>query len=153
MVAALGCRTAPEPSPYLIALPAGITEQQTDVAVLAGILNKPPPSDYDPTREMSARDFNSFVWQKFVGTANNRSWFPEKRDGNTIYASVTKGELYLRAAIERQPGALRITIVESRGLSQADGEIHKRAINWMNNLDAHIRREVARMATLLNMSS
>ena len=150
ILGSLACRTAPEPGAYLIPLPAGMTPQQADVAVFAGILNKPPPADYDPTKQLSAQEFNSFVWQKFLGTARGRSWFPEKREGNTIYAVVNKGDLYLRAAIERQPGTLRITIAESRGLDQADGKIHKRAIGWLNNLDAHIRREVARMAVLLS---
>lgn len=150
VIAVLGCRTGPEPGAYLIPLPPGITNQQTEVAILAGILNTSPPADYNPTKELSAEEFNSFIWQKFIGTARARSWFPESRSGNTIYAAVNKGDLYLRAAIERQPGTLRITIAESRGLDHADGQIHKRAITWLNNLDAHIRREVARMSVLLH---
>ena len=61
----------------------------------------------------------------------------------------TRGH-YLRAAIEQQPTEIRLSIAESRNLDQAGGQIHKAAIKWMRNVDAHIRREVGRMAMMLS---
>jgi hypothetical protein len=148
-LATLACRTVPLPEPYVIPLPAGMTPQQAEVAVLAGILNAPPPPEYDPTRTYSEQEFNSIIWQGFVGSAHGRSWFPESREGSTIYAAVNTRGLYLRAAIEREPGSLRIRIVESRNLDQSETRIHKRAIQWLGNLEAHIRREVGRMSVLV----
>ena len=154
LVAALGCRTAPIPAPYVIPVPKGLTSQQTEVAVLAGILNTSPPADYDPTKPLSDQEFNTLLWQKFVGSARaGRSWFPESREGRTIFAAVNTRGLYLRAAIETDVDQVRISIVESRNLSQGDGRIRKRAIQWIDNLEAHIRRELGRMSVISRTAS
>jgi len=145
----VACRTVPFPEPYLIDIPAGMTQRQLEVAIVAGILNSHPPADYDPMAEVSEEEFHALLWQRFVGTAHSRSWFPESREGETIYASVNTRGLYLRAAIERGPDQLRVSIVESRNLSQGDGRIHKRAVVWLRSLEAHIRREVGRMALIV----
>jgi hypothetical protein len=142
----VACKTAPLPEPYRIPLPAGLTAQQAEVAILAGILNTHPPADYDPTRDLPEQEFNALIWQDFVGEAGARSWFPDSRDGSTIYASVSTRGLFLRAAIEKKSGALEISVVESRNLRQRRGRIHKRAIKWLRNLEAHVRREVGRMS-------
>src|SRR5262245_32849719 len=47
-----GCTTAPIPSFAPIPVPAGLSLQQVELAIVAGILNKPPPSGYDPTQPM-----------------------------------------------------------------------------------------------------
>ena len=150
---AVGCRTVPFPEPYLIDIPTGMTQQQLRVAIVAGILNSHPPADYDPMAELSEEEFNALLWQRFVGTARSRGWFPESREGDTIYASVNTRGLYLRAAIERGPEQLRVSIVESRNLSEGGGRIHKRAVAWLRNLEAHIRREVGRMSLIVGRAA
>ena len=149
----VGCRTVPFPEPYLIDVPAGMTQRQLEVAIVAGILNSHPPVDYDPMADVSDEEFHALLWQRFVGTARSRSWFPESREGDTIYASVDTRGLYLRAAIERGPGHIRVSISESRNLSEGDGRIHKRAVVWLRNLEAHIRREVGRMALIVESAA
>jgi hypothetical protein len=130
-----------------------MTAQQREVAVIAGILNSHPPESYDPSRELPEQEFNALIWRHFVGTAPGRSWFPESRSGGTIFASVDTRGLYLRAAIEQSPTSLRISLVESRNLSQSETRIHKRAVVWLRNLEAHIRREVARMSAITGLSA
>ncbi len=144
----VGCRTLPLPAPYTLPVPMGLTAQQIEVAVLAGILNMRPPREYDPTKELPREEFDRLIWLRFVGTARSRGWFPESREGETIYAAVYRREHYLRAAIEPQGRNLRIRIVESRNLKQNGRRIHKRAVKWLRNLEAHIRRELGRMSVL-----
>lgn len=146
LLVAFGCRTMAIPEPYVIELPPGMTAQQSEVAVLAGILNVPPPAEYDPATALSDEEFNALIWKGFVIKASGRSWFPESRSGSTIYAAVDTRGLYLQARIEIDPHQLRIGITESRNLSQSDSRIHKRAVKWLRNLEIHIRREVNRMA-------
>ena len=150
LLAIAGCSTVPIPEPYVIPLPAGMTSQQAEVAVICGILNTTPPGDYDPTVTLPDEQFRKLVWVGFVGSAKSRSWFPESRDGSTIYAAVNTRGHYLRAAIEQQPTQIRLSIAESRELDQANGRIHEAAVKWMRNLDAHIRREVGRMAMMVS---
>lgn len=150
---AVACRTAPLPQPYVIELPAGMTAQQAEVAIVAGILDTHPPADYNPHSELSDEEFNRLIWRSFVGTASGRSWLPESRDGNTIIASVDTRGLYLRVAIERSSDAIAISILDSRNLSQSENRIHRRAIKWLRNLEAHIRREVGRMAVIVGLAA
>jgi len=153
IVLVFGCRTVPFPEPYIIDVPVGMTQRQLEVAIVAGILNSHPPVDYDPMAKISEEEFHALLWQRFVGTARTRSWFPESREGDTIYASVDTRGLYLRAAIERRPDQIRVSISESRNLSEGDGRIHKRAVVWLRNLEAHIRREVGRMALIVGSAA
>jgi len=141
-----GCRTVAIPEPYVISLPEKMTAQQAEVAAIAGILNSPPPKEFDPTKTLSDEEFESLIWRDFVSVANGRSWFLESRQGNRLHAAVDTRGLYLRALVEIHPESIRISIVESRNLSQSESRIHKRAIKWLQNLEAHIRREVGRMA-------
>lgn len=149
-LALAGCKTVPMPEPYVIPLPAGMTAQQAEVAVICGILNTTPPADYDPMKPLSDEEFKAMIWIRLVGSARSRSWFPESRDGSTIYAAVNTRGHYLRAAIEQKPMEIRMSIVESRNLEQANGRIHEAAVKWMRNLDDHIRREVGRMAVMVS---
>jgi len=149
----VACRTVPFPEPHLIDIPEGMTQQQLEVAIVARILNSHLPPDYAPMVELPEEEFNALLWHRFVGTAHSRSWFPESREGGTIYASVNTRGLYLRAAIERGPKHLRVFIVESRNLSEGGGRIHKRAVAWLRNLEAHIRREVGRMSLIVGSAA
>lgn len=148
LLAQVGCRTAPLPEPARIPVPAGMTEQQLEVAVLAGILNTPPPPTYDPSSTLSDDDFDRLIWREFVGRARSRSWFPESRREDVLFAAVDTRGLYLRASIARRGDALVIQLEDSRNLRQTATRIHKRAHRWLNNLVAHIRREVGRMSVL-----
>jgi len=152
-VATLACRTVPLPEPYVIDVPSKMTGHQAEVAVIAGILNTPPPADYDPTEELSPEEFDAMIWRGFAGRAHRRSWFPESREGNVILAAVNTRGLYLRASIEIKDREIVISIVESKNLSQSETRIHKRAIKWLRNLEAHIRREIGRMSLLTERSS
>ena len=142
------CRTTPLPEPILIEFSPGLSRQQVEVAIFAGILNKPPPPSYDPRVDLSSDEFDSMLWTDFVSTARGRSWFPESRDGDTIYTTVNTRGLYLRAGIEIQASRLVIRIVESRNLEQSESRIHKRALKWLRNLELHITRELGRISVL-----
>lgn len=146
LATSLGCRTRPIPEPAEISLPPSISTQQAIVAIIAGILNTPPPAGYDPSVELTDREFDAMIWNGFVAQARGKSWFPESRSKNTIYAAVDTRGLFLRVRIDRGPEVIRISVVNSRNLDQSDTRIHKQAIKWLRNLEAHIRREIGRMA-------
>lgn len=146
-LAAAGCRTVPIPPPVTIDVPPGLTSQEVEVAVIAGILNTHPPVSYDPTRELPQREFDAMLARDFLATAHGRSWFPDARQGDVRYATVDTRGHYLRVAIHMNTRQLRIEIVESRNLLQSNGVIHKKAVAWVENLEAHIRRELGRLAS------
>ncbi|HKC51499.1 MAG TPA: hypothetical protein VKF60_11950 [Myxococcota bacterium] len=146
-LAGVACRTVPIPPPTVINVPPGLTGQEVEVAVIAGILNTHPPRSYDPTHELSQADFDAMLVRDFLATAHGHSWFPEARQGDIRYATVDTRGHYLRVAIHMNTQQLRIEIVESRNLMQSDGVIHKTVISWIANLEGNIRRELGRMAS------
>lgn len=146
VVAALGCRTVPIPAFEPIAIPRGLSSQQIELAILSGILNKPPPLALDPTHPMPAADFDRLIWQSYMYNARSRSWFPESRKPGEIIAAVDTRGHYLQVSLRYDQGQITTEILQSRNLLQEGGEIHKKAVAWIANLHEHIRRELGRMA-------
>jgi hypothetical protein len=142
----LACRTAPIPAFEPIAVPAGLSLQQVELAILAGITNKSLPRDTDPARTYTDAEFQKLIWDDYLRDAPGRSWFPVSRAPGVVYAAVDTRGHYLRVALQFDRTSIRTEIVESRNLLQEDGRIHKRALSWIENLHAHIRRELTRIA-------
>jgi len=145
-VSLTGCRSAPIPAFEPIAVPPGLSVQQVELAILSGILNKPPPSDLEPRAILPEDEFHALVWKHYLSEARSRSWFPESREPGVIRAAVNTRGHYLRVALEFDQTSVRMRIEESRELLQTRTHIHRRAIKWINGLQAHIQRELGRMA-------
>jgi hypothetical protein len=148
VVAALlvACKSVPIPVFETIAVPAGLSSQQVELAILAGIVNKPPPKDIDPARTYTDAEFQKIIWDDYLRDARGRSWFPESRAPGVIYAAVDTRGHYLRVALRFDQTSISTEIVESRNLLQEEGQIHKRALSWIENLHDHIKRELTRLA-------
>jgi len=142
----VGCRTAPIPEFEPIAVPEGLSAQQIELAILSGILNKPPPAQIDPLQTYSDEQFQRLIWEHFLRDAQSRSWFPESTAPGVVYAAVNTRGHYLRVALVFDESAIRTEIVETKNLMQSEGEIHARALKWIENLHDHIRRELSRLA-------
>jgi len=123
-----------------------MSAQQVELAILSGILNKPPPADIDPLRAYPDEEFQRLIWEHYLREARSRSWFPESRAPGVVYAVVNTRGHYLRVALLFDDSSIRTEIVESRNLLQSGDEIHERALSWIANLHDHIRRELGRLA-------
>ena len=145
-VSASACRTAPIPNFEPLKVPPHLTSQQVELAIIAGILNKPPPPGYDPTRPMSDEEFQRLLWEHFLRDARGRSWFPDSVAPGIVYASVNTRGYSLRVALEFNQSTIETRIISSENLSQSDSRIHKRALQWISRLHDHIRRELGRLA-------
>jgi hypothetical protein len=138
----------PIPPPTTIDVPRGLNAQAVEVAVVAGILNSHPPLSYDPNHELPATQFDDMLRRDLIEGSHGHSWSPGAREGDVRYATVDTRGHYLRVAIHMSSKQLRIEIVESRNLLQEDGVIHKKVVDWLGNLEAHIRKELDRMAAI-----
>jgi len=139
------CRTAPIPDFGPLAVPSGLSLQQVELAILSGILNRPPPPDFDPRETLSEEEFHALVWKHYLSQARGRSWFPESLEPGVIRASVDARGHYLRVALFYDRVSIQTRIEESRELRQSETRIHGRAIKWINRLHEHIKRELGRM--------
>ena len=145
-LSASACRTAAIPAFEPIRVPPGLTSQQVELAIIAGILNKPPPPNYDPTQPLSDEDFQHLLWEHFLRDARGRSWFPDSIDPGVVYASVNTRGYSLRVALEFNQSTIETRIISSENLSQSESRIHKRALQWITRLHDHIRRELGRLS-------
>lgn len=146
LLALAGCKTVPLPEPIEIEVPASLTAQQVELAILSGILNKRPPANYDPRVGLPEAEFQSLVWDHYLQSASARSWFPESREPGYVVAAVSARRHYLRVGISFDTRVITIRILESRNLLQSSGRIHKRVPLWLERLNEHIRRELGRMS-------
>jgi len=143
----LGCRTVPMPASLeTLAVPQGLTIQDVEVAILAGIRNKSAAVGYDPIRPPS--DFDRFVWASYMIDPPGRSWFPESLQPGTVIAAVDTRGHYLQVALKYDASSIRTEILQTRNLLQEKGEIHKKVLAWIANLHEHITRELNRLAAL-----
>jgi hypothetical protein len=133
------------PAPTLIPVPHGLSRQNVEIAVLAGITNSHPPTTYDPRQALSDADFESLLQRNFLSRDPGISWNPGTREGDTRYATVDTRGLYLRVGILMHPDQLRLEIVESKNLEQENGRIHRTVLPWIENLTNHIERELLRL--------
>ena len=136
-----GCRTAPIPKFELIQVPAGLSLQQVELAIVAGVLNKPPPPGYDPTQRMSDQAFQRLLWEHFLRDARGRSWFPDSVAPGMVNASVNTRGYSLRVALTFNETTIETQLISSENLSQSETRIHRRALQWITNLHDHIRRD------------
>ena len=127
-------------------VPPGLTLQHVELAIIAGILNKPPPPGYDPTQPLSHEDFQRLLWEHFLRDAQGRSWFPDSVEPGIIHASVNTRGYSLRVALTFNQSTIETRIISSENLLQSDSRIHERALQWIARLHDHIRRELGRLA-------
>src|SRR5262249_32618323 len=121
--------TAPIPCFAPIQVPAGLSLQQVELAIVAGILNKPPPSGYDPTEPMSDEAFQHLLWEHFLRDARGRSWFPDSVAPGVVNASVNTRGYSLRVALAFNQTTIETQIISSENLSQSETRIHRRALS------------------------
>jgi hypothetical protein len=146
VVGVSACRTAPIPDFAAIPVPARLSLQQVELAIVAGILNKPPPPGYDPTQPMSDEVFQRFLWEHFLRDARGRSWFPDSVAPRVVNTSVNTRGYSLRVALEFNQTTIETQIISSENLSQSETRIHRRALQWIARLHDHIRRELGRLS-------
>ena len=141
---ATACKTVPMPPPTIVPVPHRLSAQAVQIAVVAGIENRHPPATYDPRVPLSDAEFAELMG-KFPFAPRQIGWFAGPLDGDCRYALVDNGESYLKVCVRIQPEALRLEIVESRGLLQENGRIHKTVPDWLGNLSTHLERELLRL--------
>ena len=141
------CKTRPIPAFEPIQVPPGLSAQKVELAIFAGILNKPPPADFDPTGPpLTDEQFRKLLWDYFLRDARGRSWFPESTGPGIVYAAVNARSHYLRVALTFNESVIETQIVASENLMQGEGKIHNRALKWIAQLHEHIRRELGRLS-------
>jgi hypothetical protein len=114
---ASACATRPIPEPERIPIPAGLSQQNAEVAILSALTNNPPPGVYDPRTEMSEEEFDRLRWSYYVASPS-RAWVVESRQPGRITGVIERTNYRLRTQVRYDDGAATVSIVDSTGLDQ-----------------------------------
>jgi hypothetical protein len=136
--------TRPIPPPKSIPIPASLTKQNVEVAIISALRTVPPPGSYDPRREMAPDDYETLV--AFMTSSTNRAWVVEAREPGRVTAKIDRPQHRIRVAVTYDDTYARVELVDSEGLEQSGKGIHRKAVGWMLKLEKRIAQELDRMA-------
>jgi len=140
-----GCNSRPMPEPEPIPVYDNLGEQAVEVAVLSALTAQPPPGIYDPRVEMSDQDFQQLTWNYYVASPG-RAWAVESREPRRVVGVIERTRYRLRVEVTWDDHWARASILDSTGLGQQDGQIHRRAVGWLRKLEQRLRDELSRLA-------
>jgi hypothetical protein len=141
----MACGGRPIPEPEQIPVPPGVGAQATEIAILSALMNLPPPAIYDPRAPMPRETYEQMVWNYYL-TSPGRGWVVESRDPGRVVAKIARAKYLLRIQVQYDQNRAAASILESSGLAQQDGRIHRKAVGWILKLEQRIRTELARFA-------
>ena len=142
-----GCRTTTIPTFELIPVPSGLKAAQVEVAILAALANTPVPKELSEGADIADRAMTGlFGPLRYKSVRNRQEWFPESRTPGEIVAGMNYRTHYLQVKIGFDTTDVRLGISNSRNLSQDGTRIHKNAIQWVEQLDARLRRSLGFMS-------
>ncbi len=131
-----------------IRVPAGLTQPQIELAILAATSGKPvSPKAYDHTYFVGVGSiFETLLWQNYISSPAPRGWFPESHENGIIFAGFANRNYFLEIGIHYDTQAIRTEIGSSRNLDQTAKSIHKSAPVWIGQLEDRIRLELGKFA-------
>ncbi len=144
-----GCRTTTIPAFEPIPVPPGLVANQVEVSILAALANTPIPPELSTGADIADRAMSA-LFLRYQSVRNRQDWFPESRKPGEIVAGMSYKVHYLQVKIEYDTSAIRVGISNSRNLSQDGREIHKNAIQWVEQLDTRLRRSLGFMSAYGN---
>ncbi len=144
-----GCRTTAIPTFDPLPVPAGLTLDQVEVAILAALANTPVPRELSDGAAIADRALATFfgpLRYQSVQASHNQEWYPESRQPGTIVAGLNVRSHYLQVRLDLSVSSIRTSITGSRGLKQSETQIHANAIEWVHRLEDRIRRSLGIMS-------
>lgn len=144
-----GCRTTAIPTFDPLPVPAGLTLDQVEVAILAALANTPVPRELSDGAAIADRAMAAFfgpLRYQSVQASHNQEWYPESRQPGTIVAGLNVRSHYLQVRLDLSVTSIRTSITGSRGLKQSETQIHTNALEWVHRLEDRIRRSLGIMS-------
>jgi hypothetical protein len=149
LVVGLGCaHNRPIEARSPIAVPPGLAQEQVEWAIVSALLSRKGAAEIPPHFQTGSAG-QALVWeevQKMRAEDAEDGWFPEARYPGRIVAAYQKGDHYLELAIDYNGESVSTRILSSRNLNQNGNVIHHRALEWIDELEWRIRRNLGMIA-------
>ena len=94
---------------------------------------------YTPSTIITSTCTNDQVKEAILDSLIGRKWLVDSNSGNTIDASLYKGDIVVRIEINYSNSSYSINYISSQNMKAQDGVIHNKYNHWVNNLDNDIR--------------
>ena len=141
-----GCKTTAIGAPNTIEVPAGLTANDADVAIIA-LLTAPPASapEYDAHSDTQtfvlANPIGAMLWDRYRHRSRQpvKHWFVESYAPGRTIVGFRNASQYMNVSIESTQLLVSLRIVSSKNLQQTDTQIHKHAKVWLDRLEVDIR--------------
>jgi len=143
---AFACKSVPIEDRPPIAVPAGLTANDVELAILYDLAQQNFPTDLTPGQQISNNQLKALLLTYRSVDGRKPGWYPESAQPGLICAGYDSGRHYLRVSIQYDDTTVKTRIIESRGLDQESGRIHKSAIRWLDGLEVQIRRALGQIA-------
>jgi hypothetical protein len=153
LLTSVGCRTTEIGPPVRISVPSGLSNEDTEVAIVAMLtagneVERKEPTDPNTHTLIIANPIGAMLLDAYRTRAPSKGWFVESWDRDRIFAGYQQGSHYLRILIAAGHEEVVVTIVDSKNLKQSSGRIHRSALEWVNRLEVNIRDALGRASLL-----
>ena len=144
----VACTTVRNVSPPPIAVPARLTENDVELAILMAIADRVIPPKLAPGEKVTDNLLSVVIEPASnSGRRQKESWYFEDRQPGLVYAGFQDRQFYMRVAVRYDANNVTMEIVDSRVLKQSEDRIHRRAFVWLGQLEQRVRRALGTLAT------
>ncbi len=138
------CRTAPLGAPARIPVPANVSTEDAEIAIVAMLTAGEQPaashlSDPNTHTIVLASPIGAMLLDSYRNRPASKGWFVESWNPGRITAGYQRGPHYLRVLIDLQGRDVILRIADSKNLDQSRGRIHENALAWVDRLEINIR--------------
>lgn len=131
-----------------IPVPAGLTLQQVELAIISGALSAPVPRELTNAQAITDSALKAGFGNRYRSPGSRTGkWFIESREPSKqlVYVGYQLKNHYLRVAVTYDRTKVGLEIAGSENLRQEGDSIHKNANNWVSDLKARIRQTLGEM--------
>jgi len=146
-----GCRTT-RFEPLEVAVPSARSAPEVEAAIMAAVLGVRTPklsADQKKGATLSEKAAKKLFGEVYTRTYQPRGsgWFVENRKPGSMVAGLHRRSHFLRLGIAYDPQRVVTRILSSENLEQDGDQIHKRAVQWIRELESRIRLALASQPT------
>lgn len=141
LLAGLSCKTTSIGPPLTVPIPAGLSSEDAEVAIVA-MLTAPetkPESDPNTYTLVIANPLGAMLLDRYRHGKRSKGWFVESWTPGTIHVGYQRRSYYMRVAVRTTNDAVSLRILSSRNLKQSGNRIHTSAKVWLEQFEIDIR--------------
>jgi hypothetical protein len=146
-----GCRTRPLAELQPVQVPAGLTQEQVELAILMALTDRYRPPDYPPDHRLTDAEVSNLLPAVaardpyYDPRGLSPLWRYSARGPNSVEATYRQDQHFLVVDLLYDTRQITPRVVDSRYLRQTDERIHKAVFVWIKELTDGIESAMLRL--------